>query len=390
MLSAGIVGLPNVGKSTLFNAVTRTRKAQAANYPFCTIDPNQGIVTVPDPRLEALSALSHSRKIVPAAIEFVDIAGLVRGASQGEGLGNQFLSHIREVTAIVQVVRCFEDPDVHHVAGAVDPVRDIEVVTTELVLADLATVQKRAERLVKSVRAGDKLAKSEMAVCEKLLPHLDSGKPANTLALSEEENKIARGFFLLTSKSVIFACNVAESDLAHLAAEVDAAQEEEGGLPKDTMTEIHPAARYVKAVQDYVRTHLATEAVVISAQIESELVDLPEAEAKEYLAGLGVSESGVGSLIRAVYHLLGLRTYLTTGEQETRAWTIHAGDKAPAAAGVIHSDFERGFIAAEVVHFDELIRLGSFAKAREAGRLRIEGKEYVVQDGDVVEFRFNV
>ena len=390
MLSAGIVGLPNVGKSTLFNAVTRTRKAEAANYPFCTIDPNQGIVVVPDPRLDALSALSHSRKLVPAVIEFVDIAGLVRGASQGEGLGNQFLSHIREVTAIVQVVRCFEDPDVHHVSGSVDPVRDIEVVTTELVLADLAAIQKRAERLVKSVRAGDKIAKAEMAVCEKLLPHLDSGKPATTLTLTEEENKVARGFFLLTSKPVIFACNVAEADLAHLAADVDAAQEEEGGLPKDTMTETHPAVRYVKAVQDYVRTHLATEAVVISAQIESELVDLPEPEAKEYLAGLGVSESGVGSLIRAVYHLLGLRTYLTTGEQETRAWTIRAGDKAPAAAGVIHTDFERGFIAAEVVHFDDLVRLGSFAKAREAGRLRIEGKEYVVHDGDVVEFRFNV
>jgi hypothetical protein len=390
MLSAGIVGLPNVGKSTLFNAVTRTRKAQAANYPFCTIDPNQGIVIVPDPRLDALAKLSHSKKIVPAAIEFVDIAGLVRGASQGEGLGNQFLSHIREVTAIVQVVRCFEDPDVHHVSGSVDPVRDIEVITTELVLADLAAVQKRAERLVKSVRAGDKVAKAEMAVCEKLLPHLDTGKPATILPLSDEESKIARGFFLLTSKPVIFACNVAESDLAHLAAEIDNAQEEEGGLPKDTSTEVHPAARYVKAVQDYVRTHLATEAVIISAQIESELVDLPEAEAKEYLAGLGVSESGVGSLIRAVYHLLGLRTYLTTGETESRAWTIRAGDKAPAAAGVIHTDFERGFIAAEVVHFDDLIRLGSFAKAREAGRLRIEGKEYVVQDGDVVEFRFNV
>ncbi len=390
MLSAGIVGLPNVGKSTLFNAVTRTRKAQAANYPFCTIDPNQGIVIVPDPRLDALAALSHSKKIVPAAIEFVDIAGLVSGASKGEGLGNQFLSHIREVNAIVQVVRCFDDPEVHHVSGSVDPVRDIEVVTTELVLADLSAVQKRADRLVKSVRAGDKAAKAEMAVCEKLLPHLDSGKPANTLSLPDEEAKIARGFFLLTSKPVIFACNVAEADLAHLAAEIDAVQEEEGGLPKDTLTETHPATRYVKAVQDYVRTHLAMEAVVISAQIESELVDLPEPEAKEYLAGLGVSESGVGSLIRAVYHLLGLRTYLTTGETESRAWTIRAGDKAPAAAGVIHSDFERGFIAAEVVHFDELIQLGSFAKAREAGRLRIEGKEYVIHDGDVVEFRFNV
>ena len=300
MLSAGIVGLPNVGKSTLFNAVTRTRKAQAANYPFCTIDPNQGIVTVPDPRLEALSKLSTSRKLVPAAIEFVDIAGLVSGASQGEGLGNQFLSHIREVTAIVQVVRCFEDADVHHVSGTVDPVRDIEVITTELVLSDLATVQKRAERLVKSVRAGDKVAKAEAAVCEKLLPHLDTGKPAITLSLSDEEQKLVKGFFLLTSKPVIFACNVAEGDLAHLAAEVGAAQEVEGALPVESAKEVHPATRYVKAVQDYVRTHLATEAVVISAQIESELVDLPDAEAKEYLAGLGVTESGVGSLIRAV------------------------------------------------------------------------------------------
>ncbi len=389
MLSAGIVGLPNVGKSTLFNAVTRTRKAQAANYPFCTIDPNQGVVTVPDPRLAALSALSHSKKLVPAAIEFVDIAGLVRGASQGEGLGNQFLSHIREVDAIVQVVRCFEDGDIHHVSGSVDPVRDIEVINTELILADLASLQKRRERLQKAVRTGDKVAKAEMAVVEKLIPHLDAGKPALTLELGEEEKKIACEFTLLSAKPVIFACNVAEADLGHVAAEIDAAQEQEGALPENGV-EMRPSARYVKAVQDYVRTHLATEAVVISAQIESELVDLPEEEAKEYLKDLGVNESGVGSLIRAVYHLLGLRTYLTTGEQETRAWTIRAGDKAPAAAGVIHSDFERGFIAAETVHFDDLIALGSSAKAREAGKLRIEGKEYVVRDGDVMEFRFNV
>jgi len=389
MLSAGIVGLPNVGKSTLFNAVTRTRKAAAANYPFCTIDPNQGIVTVPDPRLEVLSKLSSSKKLVPAAIEFVDIAGLVKGASQGEGLGNKFLSHIREVNAIVQVVRCFENEDIHHVSGSIDPIRDIEVITTELVLCDLATLQKRSERLVKNVRSGDKAAKAEMAVIEKILPHLDSGKPVITLELNDEESKIAREFFLLTSKPTIFACNVAEADLAHIAAEMDAAQEQEGGLPKETV-EVHPSARYVKAVQDYVRTHHATEAVVISAQIESELVDLTDEEAKEFLRDLGVNDSGVGSLIRAVYHLLGLRTYLTTGEQETRAWTIKAGDKAPAAAGVIHTDFERGFIAAEIVHFDDLVRLGSNAKAREAGKLRIEGKEYVVQDGDVVEFRFNV
>ncbi len=392
MLSAGIVGLPNVGKSTLFNAVTRTRKAQAANYPFCTIDPNQGIVTVPDPRLETLSKLSHSKKIVPAAIEFVDIAGLVRGASTGEGLGNQFLSHIREVDAIVQVVRCFEDPDIHHVSGTIDPIRDIEVINTELILADLATLQKRGERLQKSVRTGDKAAKAEHAVIEKLLPHLNEGKPANTLPLSDEETKIAREFFLLSAKPVLFACNVKESDLSNLVAQIDNMDEQEGGLPSDEIetSAQSVAARNVKGVRDFVRTHLGTQAVVISAQIESELVDLPAGEAAEYLKDLGVTGSGVGSLIRAVYHLLGLRTYLTTGEQETRAWTIREGDKAPAAAGVIHSDFERGFIAAEVVHYDELMKLGSFAKAREAGRLRIEGKEYVVHDGDVVEFRFNV
>jgi GTP-binding protein YchF len=374
MLSAGIVGLPNVGKSTLFNAVTRTRKAQAANYPFCTIDPNLGVVTVPDPRLEALSKLSHSQKIIPAAIEFVDIAGLVKGASAGEGLGNQFLSHIREVNAIVQVVRCFENADIHHVSGTIDPIRDIEVINTELVLADLASLQKRHDRLQKEVRAGSKTAKAEVAVIDKLLPHLDSGKPAITLELTPEEKEIAREFFLLSSKPTLFACNVAESDLAPIAQNLEA----------------NDASRHVQAVQEYARNHFATEAVVISAQIESELVDLSEAEAQEYLRDLGVEGSGVSALIRAVYHLLGLRTYLTTGEKETRAWTIRAGDKAPAAAGVIHSDFERGFIAAETVHFDDLVALGSFAKARESGKLRIEGKDYVVKDGDVVEFRFNV
>ncbi|MEO5753849.1 MAG: redox-regulated ATPase YchF [Chthoniobacterales bacterium] len=374
MLSAGIVGLPNVGKSTLFNAVTRTRKAQAANYPFCTIDPNLGVVTVPDPRLEVLSKLSHSQKIIPAAIEFVDIAGLVKGASAGEGLGNQFLSHIREVNAIVQVVRCFESGDIHHVSGTIDPVRDIEVINTELILADLASLQKRHDRLQKEVRAGSKTAKTETALIDKLLPHLDSGKPAITLELADEEKITAREFFLLTSKPTLFACNVGESDLAAIA------QKEEANA----------AWQHVRAVEGYAHNHFATEAVVISAQIESELVDLSEVEAAEYLKDLGVEGSGVGALIRAVYHLLGLRTYLTTGEKETRAWTINEGDKAPAAAGVIHSDFERGFIAAETVHFDDLVSLGSFAKAREAGKLRIEGKEYVVKDGDVVEFRFNV
>jgi GTP-binding protein YchF len=326
-------------------------------------------VTVPDPRLETLSKLSHSQKIIPAAIEFVDIAGLVKGASAGEGLGNQFLSHIREVNAIVQVVRCFENADIHHVSGTIDPIRDIEVINTELVLADLASLQKRHDRLQKEVRAGSKTAKAEGAVIDKLLPHLDAGKPAITLELSPEEKEIARDFFLLSSKPTLFACNVAEADLAASSQNVNP---------------------HVTAVQEYARNHFATEAVVISAQIESELVDLSDAEAQEYLRDLGVEGSGVSALIRAVYHLLGLRTYLTTGEKETRAWTIRAGDKAPAAAGVIHSDFERGFIAAETVHFDDLVGLGSFAKARDAGKLRIEGKEYVVKDGDVVEFRFNV
>jgi ribosome-binding ATPase len=392
MLSAGIVGLPNVGKSTLFNAVTRTRKAPAANYPFCTIDPNLGVVTVPDSRLEVLAKLSRSQKIVPAAIEFVDIAGLVKGASTGEGLGNQFLSHIREVDAIVQVVRCFENADVHHVSGTIDPIRDIEVINTELVLADLATAQKRRDRLQKEVRAGSKSARAEDAVLEKLLKHLDAGKPALTSSLSEEEKSLARDFFLLTAKPTLFACNVAESDLAAAAAVAgrgrSAEIEDEAGSNPAAAGD--HARNHVAAVEDYARHHFGAEAVVISAEIESELVDLTETEAKEYLRDLGVNESGVGALIRAVYHLLGLRTYLTTGEKESRAWTIHAGDKAPRAAGVIHSDFERGFIAAEVIPYDELVALGSFAKARETGKLKIEGKEYVVKDGDVIEFRFNV
>ena len=374
MLSAGIVGLPNVGKSTLFNAVTHTHKAPAENYPFCTIDPNVGVVTVPDPRLSKLAEISHSQKIVPTAIEFVDIAGLVKGASTGEGLGNQFLSHIREADAIVQVVRCFENSDIHHVSGTIDPVRDIEVINTELVLADLASLQKRKDRLQKEVRAGSKTAKIEDEISEKLLLHLDAGKPAVTAKLSSEEKTVVRGFFLLTSKPTIFACNVAEPDLAAISSgQID-----------------NRAPNRISRVQDYARHHFATEAVVISAQIESELVDLRENEAMEYLRGLGVENSGVHALIRAVYHLLGLRTFLTTGEKETRAWTIHGGEKAPAAAGVIHSDFERGFIAAETVHYDDLVGFGSFAKAREAAKVRMEGKDYVVRDGDVIFFRFNV
>jgi len=377
MLSAGIVGLPNVGKSTLFNAVTRTHKAPAENYPFCTIDPNIGVVTVPDPRLVRIAEISRSIRITPTAIEFVDIAGLVKGASEGEGLGNQFLHHIREVEAIVQVVRCFENPDVHHVSATIDPIRDIEVINTELTLADLASLQKRRGRLQKQLHAGDKTAKIEDAIIEKLSAHLDAGKPAITAQLTPEEKVIAGGLFLLTSKPTIFACNVAETDLAAVAAGGD-----RGGN--------YSAAARVAAVQDYARHHFATEAIVISAQIESELVDLSEQEALEYLRNLGVEDSGVHALIRAVYHLLGLRTFFTTGEKETRAWTIHEGEKAPTAAGTIHSDFERGFIAAETIHYDDLAALGSFAKAREAGKLRLEGKEYEVRDGDVIFFRFNV
>jgi GTP-binding protein YchF len=371
MLTAGIVGLPNVGKSTLFNAVTRTRKAQAANYPFCTIDPNQGMVTVPDERLDALSKLSGSQKIIPAAIEFVDIAGLVKGASKGEGLGNQFLSHIREVDAIVHVVRCFENSDIHHVDGSIDPIRDIEVINTELILADMEAIQRRKERGEKKAKQNDKEAKAEIALCERLLPHFDEGKPAITLEMSDDEKAIIKGFFLLSAKPCIYACNVSEDELAAATNAPDA----------------HPLVSKVRA--HAAATH-GTSAVVISANIESELIDLDPTEASEYLKDLGVADSGVSRLIKSVYDLLGLQTYLTTGEKETRAWTITKGTKAPQAAGVIHGDFERGFIAAQIVHFDDLITLGSEAKAREAGKLRIEGKEYVMRDGDVVEWRFNV
>jgi GTP-binding protein YchF len=367
MLRAGIVGLPNVGKSTLFNAVTRTRKAEAANYPFCTIDPNVGIVTVPDARLEPLSKVAKTQVIIPAAIEFVDIAGLVKGASQGEGLGNKFLSHIREVDAIVQVVRCFEDPDIHHVAGAIDPVRDIETIMTELVLADLEAVQKRIDKGAKDAKRGDKVAMAEEAVLKKLAPHLNAGKPAITLDLTPEDKAISRLFWLMTDKPTIFACNVKEGDLA--TADTNA---------------------HVAKVREYAQHHFACEAVVISAQIESDLIDLSPEEAKEFLKELGVQESGIGQLIRATYHLLGLRTYFTAGEKEVRAWTIHTGDTAPKAAGVIHSDFERGFIKAETVAYDDLMKCGSVAAAREKGLYRMEGKEYVVQDGDVLLFKFNV
>jgi GTP-binding protein YchF len=368
MLRAGIVGLPNVGKSTLFNALTRTRKAEAANYPFCTIEPNVGVVSVPDERLAPLAKIVKTTKIVPAAIEFVDIAGLVRGASKGEGLGNKFLQHIREVDAIVQVVRCFEDRDVVHVAGALDPLADIETVTTELVLADLETVTKARDKAERIARGGDKEAKATVAVIDRLLPHLDAGKPAITLSFDREEDKAAvRRLFLLTSKPTLFVANASEDALAAAAS-----------LP------------HVVAVKTYGETHLGAEAVVVSAQIEAELADLPEADARDYLAGLGVAESGVGALIRAAYHLLGLRTFLTGGEKEARAWTIHVGDTAPAAAGVIHSDFEKGFIKAETIAYDDLVANGTMAAAREKGLVRQEGRDYVVQDGDVILFKFNV
>jgi GTP-binding protein YchF len=367
MLKAGIVGLPNVGKSTLFNAVTRTRNAEAANYPFCTIDPNVGIVTVPDARLEPLSKIARTTTIIPAAVEFVDIAGLVKGASQGEGLGNKFLSHIREVDAIVQVVRCFEDPDIHHVAGTIDPVRDIETITTELVLADLEAVEKRLEKVSKDAKRGDKLALAEQAVLQKLQPHLNAGKPALTLNLPPEDQVIARQFYLMTDKPTIFAANVKETELATANA--------------------NP---HVQKVRGYAQTHHGCETVVISAQIESDLVDLSPDEAKEFLRELGVEESGIGALIRATYHLLGLRTYFTAGEKEVRAWTIRKGDTAPKAAGVIHSDFERGFIKAETVAYEDLLKCGSVAAAREKGLYRMEGKEYQVEDGDVMLFKFNV
>jgi ribosome-binding ATPase len=358
------VGLPNVGKSTLFNAVTQTRKAMAANYRFCTIEPNTGVVTVPDERLDVLAKLSKSQKIIPAVFEFVDIAGLVKGASQGEGLGNQFLGHIREVDALIQVVRCFENSNIEHVMDTVDPVRDIEIVNTELVLADMDSVEKRKAKQQKAAKSGDKKAVAEVELLEKLEAHLNTGKTVVTIDLTDEEKTLVKGFFLLTAKPTLFACNVAEEDLATADSN-----------------------KYVQQVRAYVGEHHDTSAVVVSAEIESELVMLAPDERDEYLKELGVADTGASQLIREAYHLLGLRTYLTTGEKETRAWTIHAGDKAPQAAAVIHSDFEKAFISAECVSYDELISAGSFARAREVGRLRTEGKEYVVQDGDVIEFK---
>ena len=361
------MGLPNVGKSTLFNALTKTRKAEAANYPFCTIDPNVGVVTVPDSRLAPLAKIVKTQVLIPATVEFVDIAGLVAGASKGEGLGNKFLSHIREVDAIVEVVRCFEDKDIIHVSGKLNPVSDIETITTELVLADLETAEKALEKAQRLAKGGNKDAIAEADLCKRLIAHLNAGKPAITLPMSEEDRQISQRLFLLSAKPTLFACNVADSDLSSAAD--------------------NP---HVRAVSEYAASHAGSEAVVISAQIESELSELPEEEAVEYLRSLGVEESGVGKLIRAAYHLLGLRTYLTAGEKEVRAWTIHQGDTAPKAAGVIHTDFERGFIRAETVAYDDLVACGSMAAAREKGLVRQEGKEYVVADGDVMLFKFNV
>ena len=369
MLKAGIVGLPNVGKSTLFNAVTRSHKAPAENYPFCTIEPNLGVVSVPEPRLEQIARVAKVSTLIATTIEFVDIAGLVKGASQGEGLGNKFLSHIREVDAIVHVVRCFEDPDIVHVTGSVEPVRDIEIVTTELVLADIETVKKRHEKISKDVKRGDKHALLEAQLLEKFGAHLNTGKPANTLPvpLAPEEKSIARNFFLLTDKPTIFAANVKEGGLA--------------------AADSNP---HVAKVREYARAHHACETVVICAQLESDLADLSPEEAAAYLKELAVAESGVSALIRGAYHVLGLRTFFTFNDKEVRAWTIHAGDTAANSAGTIHTDFERGFIKAETVNWEDLVKCGSVGHARETGHYRIEGRDYVVKDGDVMLFKFNV
>jgi len=367
MLKAGIIGLPNVGKSTLFNALLRAHLAPAANYPFCTIEPNRGVVAVPDPRLTALAQVVHVPTQIPAAIEFVDIAGLVKGASKGEGLGNQFLSHIREVDALVHVVRCFEDPDVVHVTGIPEPVRDIEIVLTELVLADLELLQRRRERLSREVRSGDRHALAEDQLLARLQAHLQAGRPANTAGLTREEQSLLVACPLLTLKPTILAANVHESQLAH--AEEDAR---------------------VRAVRQYAREHHGYETVVVCAQLESDLVELSPEEAAEYLQSLGVRETGVAGLIRAVYALLKLRTFFTFNEKEVRAWTIPAGTPAVRAAGRIHSDFERGFIRAERVFWKDLVEAGSVAQARERGHYAHEGRDYEVQDGDVLLFRFHV
>jgi GTP-binding protein YchF len=363
MLRAGIVGLPNVGKSTLFNALVANAKAQAANFPFCTIEPNTGVVAVPDERLQVLAKISESAEIVPARVEFVDIAGLVQGASKGEGLGNQFLANIREVDAIVHVVRCFDDDDIIHVSGSVDPVRDIEVINLELGLADLGQIERRMERVRKQARTS-KEAQAELAALERISAVLNEGKSARQVTLTEEEEVLIKPLGLLTRKPVIYAANVSEDDLAS---------------GNDWVEQVKTIAAQEQA-----------QVVIVSAQVEAELIELPESDRQEFLDSLGVSEGGLKSLIRATYELLGLRTYFTTGPKETRAWTIRAGMLAPQAAGVIHSDFERGFIRAETVAYQDLVTAGSMNAAKEKGLVRSEGKDYTVKEGDVLLFRFNV
>jgi GTP-binding protein YchF len=364
MLKAGIVGLPNVGKSTLFNALSNNHIAESANYPFCTIEPNTAIVNVPDDRLAVLKEFVSTDTVVPAAFEFMDIAGLVKGASQGEGLGNKFLSNIRECDLIVHVVRCFDDENVIHVDGKVDPISDIETINTELVLADLEMVSNSRQRNAKKVRSGDKEAKLIDDVLGKIEPILEEGKPARLAELSEEEAFAIKSYGLITLKKVIYAANIAEADMAHGTND------------------------YVKKVEEHA-AYEGAGTVVISAQAEAELTGMSDEEKKEFLAELGVSDTGLKKLIQEAYTLLGLRTYFTAGEKEVRAWTIRIGDKAPRAAGVIHTDFESGFIKAETISYQDFCEVGSRPKAREVGKARQEGKDYVVQDGDVIEFKFN-
>ncbi|QYU67679.1 redox-regulated ATPase YchF [Leptolyngbya sp. 15MV] len=361
--NCGIVGLPNVGKSTLFNALTQTAAAQAANYPFCTIEPNVGRVAVPDPRLEVLAKIGKSAKIIPTSLEFVDIAGLVRGASKGEGLGNQFLANIREVDAIIHVLRCFEDGDITHVEGSVDPVRDAETVETELMLADLDSLEKRAQGLVKRARGGDKEAVAQMALIEPLKAALEAGKPARA-AVPRGEEAAAAKLQLMTTKPVLYVCNVEEGSAAT-------------GNAHSARVQAMAAAQGAKAV-------------IVSAAIEAEISQMPEADRGDFLDSLGLADSGLDRIIRAGYELLGLVTYFTVGPKETRAWTITKGMRAPQAAGVIHGDFERGFIAAETIPYDDYVALNGEQGAKEAGKMRVEGKDYVVKDGDVLLFRFNV